>query len=32
VLPGLRHRLVFSPASKVIWSAEPLGGLEALGL
>ncbi len=32
VLPGLRHRLVFSPASKVVWSAEPLGGLEDLGL
>ncbi len=32
VRTGLRHRLVFSPASKVIWSAEPLGGLEDLGL
>ena len=28
--PGLRHRVVYSPASRLVWSAEPLGGLEAL--
>jgi hypothetical protein len=29
---GFRHRVVVSPASKVVWSTEPLGRAEDLGL
>ena len=28
---GLRHHVVYSPASKVVWSAETLGSLKHLG-